>query len=84
MKNILGWPFRSDATMIYTDPFVLSAYGLKKRIPEADSAVIRVASPELPGVGSRKDEQGKNRYARKSYLLQRVCLLLLREFRWVA
>jgi hypothetical protein len=70
MKNILSRPFENNRSMLGTVPFALSAYWLNERLPEADAAVIRVASPELPGVGSQKDEQGETHwhFYRQSFL----------------
>jgi len=75
MKDIVSRPFKNNTTMLGTVPFALSAYWLNERLPEADAAVIRAASPELPGVGSDKDEQGKDHYHRECLLLQRVYFL---------
>lgn len=77
MKNLLSRPFENNRSMLGTVPFALSAYWLNERLPEADAAVIWVASPELPGVGSQKDEQGETHwhFYRQSFLLQRVYFL---------
>lgn len=75
MKDIVSRPFKNDGAMISTVPFALSAYWMNERLPEADAAVIRVSSPELPGVGSQKDVQGKDHYHLQVYLLQRVYFL---------
>lgn len=75
MKDIVSRPFKNNTTMLATVPFALSAYWLNERVPEADAAVIRAASPQLAGVGSKKDEQGMNHYFRQAYLLQRVYFL---------
>ncbi|MCX7010690.1 MAG: hypothetical protein NTY53_26170, partial [Kiritimatiellaeota bacterium] len=60
MKDILSQPFNNDRDMSGTVPFAISAYWLNQRLPEADAAVIRGSSPELPGVGSWKDQEGNH------------------------
>jgi hypothetical protein len=76
MKDIVSRPFKNNTTMLGTVPFALSAYWLNERLPEADAAVIRAAAPDLPGVGSWKDQEGNHwHYNRQSFLLQRVYFL---------
>ena len=77
MKDIVSLPFENNRDMQGTIPFAISAYWLNERLPEADAAVIRVSSPESPGVGSKKDEKSESNYHfyRQSFLLQRVYFL---------
>jgi hypothetical protein len=77
MKDIVSRPFKNESSMLGTVPFALSAYWMNERLPEADAAVIRVSSPDLPGVGTKKDEQSETHwhFYRQSFLLQRVYFL---------
>lgn len=76
MRAMVSGPFENNRSMLGTVPFALSAYWLNERLSEADAAVIRAASPDLPGVGSGKDVPGNHwHYNRQAFLLQRVYFL---------
>lgn len=81
LKNVMRKPFKNEGSMLGIVPFAISAYWLNEHLPEADAATIRAASPELPGVGSAKDEKGIEagkgywHYNRQAFLLQRVYFL---------
>lgn len=77
MKGMLSRPSKNDRDLVGTACFPLAAYWMNERLPEADAAVIRMASPELPGVRLKRDEEANtdSLYLMHSYLLQRIYFL---------
>ena len=77
LKDALAHKLSDSMGMLQVVPLALARYWLNQDTAAADRAIIRAASPELPGVVSAKDEGSEEdgHYYLQCYLVQRVYFL---------